>query len=88
VSKTNHRRGNKSPRFCLGQKTCGRYVTWAGYGETVISGLRVNASAIVSSEAAKGVRRDKAGAKKFVRSRTRFHENAALQKLVKSLEIN
>lgn len=33
----------------------------------------------------RGMRRDKAGAKKFVRSRTRFHNKAHLKKMVSSL---
>lgn len=80
--KTNHRRGYVAPNFSNGQKS-GGYVTWSGGGETPLSGRGINAHATVAGGSSKLVRRDKAGAKKFVRSRSRFHEDAALRKLVK-----
>lgn len=33
----------------------------------------------------RGIAKDKKGAKKFIRSRTRFNENAALQKIVREM---
>ena len=80
--KTNHRRGFVATRFHNGQKAHG-FVTWSGKGETPLSGRGVNAHATVASENSRSVGRDKAGAKKFVRSRTRFHEDAALRKIVR-----
>lgn len=80
--KTNHRRGFVAPRFQNGQKAHG-FVTWSGKGETPLSGRGVNAHATLAPENSRDVARQKAGAKKFVRSRTRFHEDAALQKLVR-----
>lgn len=83
--KTNHRRGYVAPNFQHGQKS-GGFVTWHGSGETPVSGRAVGACATVASENSRSVARDKRGAKKFVRSRTRFHEDAALRKLVKELD--
>jgi hypothetical protein len=83
--KTNHRRGYVAPNFYNGQKK-GGFVTWSGHGETTLSGKRVNACATHGSENSLQVRRDKAGAKKFVRSRTRFHEKAALKKIVEGAD--
>jgi hypothetical protein len=80
--KTNHQRGfvEKYRKYGIGK---GEFTTFSGHGETVLSGRRINATATVASENSTGVRRDKAGAKKFVHSRTRFHEDAALKRLVR-----
>lgn len=85
MSKTNHRRGDQDNKFNLGRRT-GGVSTFYGRGKTPLSDVNVAAGATVFSENAKGIRRDRAGAKKFVQSRTRFHEDAALKKLVTQLE--
>jgi hypothetical protein len=81
--KTNHRRGfvaRGDSYKCIAHG----FVTFHGHGETTLSGRRVNASATLASENSRGVRRDRAGAKKFIHSRTRFHEDAALRLLIKN----
>ena len=83
MSKTNHRRGHVKKRYSLGQQT-GRwgFVTFNG-GRTTMDGKRINASSTVASENSKQVRRDRAGAKKFIASRTRFHDRMACDKIVR-----
>lgn len=74
--KTNHQRRfkeRKGPRADLERA----YHTWSGTAQTPMSGRVIRASSTVAAEQKKAVRRDKAGAKKFVHSRERFHENAA-----------
>lgn len=83
--KTNHQRNfvEKYRQYGVG---CGSFVTGMYKGETLLSGKPVNAIATLASQNSFGVRRDRAGAKKFVRSRTRFHENAALKKICNFLD--
>jgi hypothetical protein len=85
MSKTNHQRGFKANRFHNGQQS-GGFITFNGRGETVVSGRAVGACSTLASENSRSVARDRAGAKKYVRSRTRFHEDAALKKLVRELD--
>lgn len=81
MSKTNHRRGHVKKRYDLGQQT-GGFVTFNG-GRTTMNGKRINASSTIASENSKQVRRDRAGAKKFIASRTRFHDRMACDKIVR-----
>lgn len=81
MSKTNHRRGHTKKRFSLGMQT-GGFVTFNG-GRTTMDGRRINASASIASENSKSVRRDRAGAKKFIASRTRFYDRMACDKIVR-----
>lgn len=83
MTKRNHRRNYTAPRFYDGQKSMSGFITWHGHGETVLSGKRVNASSSFAAESSRGVARDKAGAKKYVRSRTRYHEDAALARIIR-----
>jgi hypothetical protein len=81
MSKTNHRRGDKDDRFNVGQRThC--FDTFHGVSVTM-DGRAINASSSIATENSKGVRRDKAGAKKFIASRTRFHNRMACDKIVR-----
>ena len=88
MSGHNHRRGSgyRDQKFDTGQRTS-RYTTFSGHGETPLSGRRINAysSNANATDGAKGVRKDKAGAKKFIHSRTRHHEGAALQRIAKDI---
>lgn len=83
--KTNHRRNfvEKFRKYGLGRSS---FITGSYKGETPLSGRAINAIATLASENSTGVRRDRAGAKKFVRSRTRFHEKAALKELIKFMD--
>ncbi len=91
MSGHNHRRGSgyRDPKFSTGQRTSD-YVVFHGHGETPLSGQRISATAHNGdhTDGAKGVRKDKAGAKKFIHSRTRFHEDAALRKIADDLMVN
>ena len=79
--KTNHNRGFQDP----GSDIAGGFTVFQGHGETPLSGKRVFACATRAGETERAIRRDRAGAKKFVHSRTRFHEDAALKKIVRDL---
>lgn len=91
MSGHNHRRGSgyRDQKFNTGQRTSG-YTTFYEQGETPLSGQKVSAGANNGNhtDGAKGVRKDRAGAKKFVRSRTRFHEDAALIKIADDIMVN
>lgn len=85
--KTNHQRGFKDtrdPRFVYR-----RY--FQGGGESAkleLSDRTVSAKAVTCGDhtnAKRGIAKDRRGAKKFVNSRTRFHENAATLKLTKEI---
>lgn len=84
MSKTNHRRGFVDTRFNDGQRTSG-FVTFSG-GRIALDGTDVAASSGVASGNSRSIARDKAGAKKFIASRGRFHDRMGLQKIVKNLE--
>lgn len=88
MSGHNHRRGGgfKDQKFDHGQRTSG-YTTFSGHGETPLSGRKINASSVNgdATDGAKGVRKDRAGAKKFIHSRTRLHEGAALKRIAKDI---
>lgn len=81
--KTNHQRGYKDKRSS--RQVYSKY--FVGGGETVKSTLSdrsVSAIAVTCGDhtnAKRGIAKDKRGAKKYVNSRIRFHENAAVKKL-------
>jgi hypothetical protein len=78
--KTNHQRrfvAYKDPRACE--------IETRGYGNFLpLSDRTVGAiaSAGDSTNGKHGIAQKRRGAKKFVRSRTRFHENSAVRKLI------
>jgi hypothetical protein len=82
MSKTNHARGFVDYRFNLGQRTS-RYFT-GSFKQTTIEGDTVVATSTVCSENSTGVRRDRAGAKKFVHSRRRRADRDFLKKMVEA----
>ena len=80
--KTNHRRNFKdkrSPRAVF-DKYVVKFVR-----QTTVDGKVISASATSGDHCngKRGIRRDVAGAKKFVRSRVRFHNKMALRKEMK-----
>lgn len=83
--KTNHQRGFKEKRSS--RQVYAKY--FVGGGETVKLTLSDRAVAAFPptcgdhTNAKRGIAKDKRGAKKYVNSRTRFHENAATKKLIK-----
>ena len=91
MSGHNHRRGSgyRDPKFNTGQRSSG-YTTFHGQGETPLSGRLVEAAANSGdhTDGAKGVRKSRAGAKKFIHSRTRHHEDAALIKIADDIMVN
>lgn len=78
--KTNHRRGYKAPNFKNGMRSSG-YVTFQGHRDT-IDGHRINAFSTVAMGNSESVRRDRAGAKKFIHSRARTRDKDYCSKLV------
>lgn len=91
MSGHNHRRGGgyRDPKFTTGQRTS-RYTTFAATAETPLSGqvIRAHAANNDSTDGSKGVRKGKAGAKKFIHSRTRHHEDAALKKIAADVMVS
>ena len=86
--KTNHQRGYKDkrdPRFVYRKY-------FQGGGELTklpLSDRMVCSKAVTCGDhtnAKRGIAKDRRGAKKFVRTRTRFHENSATRKLAKKIE--
>lgn len=81
--KTNHQRGFKDTR---GPRAVYRRY-YVGGGESTLlplSDRRVASKPVTCGDhtnAKRGIAKDRRGAKKYVRSRTRFHENAAVRKL-------
>lgn len=88
MSGHNHRRGSgyRDRKFHVGQR-CSGYIVFFGRGETPLSGKKISASSNCGdhTDGAKGVRKDRAGAKKFIHSRTRHHEDAALKRIAKDI---
>ncbi len=83
--KTNHKRGFKDKRFS--RQVFAKYEV-LNYGVVCKLSDRVVSGYVNSSDhccGKRGIRRDRKGAKKFVNSRFRFHEDMALKKLVKEL---
>ena len=60
------------------------YYTFVGTGDTPLSGKTIRASSTSGdhTNGKHGIAKDRRGAKKFIRTRTRFHENAATRKLL------
>jgi hypothetical protein len=85
--KTNHQRGFKEDRDP--NVVFNRYTV---FGETVTLGLSDRSvSAHVTcgdhTNGKRGIAKDRRGAKKFLNSRSRFHENAALRRIVSEIDI-
>lgn len=77
--KTNHRRNFKDKKFHIGQRKPSYLI--CAVGQTCLDGTRVGASATNGDATcgSRGVRRDKAGAKKFVHSRRRRRDRDYLK---------
>jgi L-ribulose-5-phosphate 3-epimerase UlaE len=69
MTKTNHARGFKDIKFTMGQRSHHAY--YKCVKEETLSGDIIIACGTTFSENAKGIRRSRAGAKKFVHSRRR-----------------
>ncbi len=69
MSRTNYSRGFVAKRFTLGQRSHHAY--YKGVKERTLGGDMISACGTIFSENAKGIRRSRAGAKKFVHSRRR-----------------
>ncbi len=85
--KTNHNRNFKENRDS--NAVFNRYIV---FGETVTLSLSdkcvsANVTCGDHTNGKRGIARDKAGAKKFIRSRSRFHENSALRRIVSEISI-
>jgi hypothetical protein len=84
--KTNHKRGfkdTKAPRAVFS-----RYIVFGQCVKLELSGRSVAASVTCGdhTNGKRGIAKDRRGAKKYIHSRSRFHEKAALQKMVSSVE--
>jgi hypothetical protein len=84
--KTNHQRGFKSDR---GPRAV--YRKYHVFAETVISELSDKAVGAIATcgdhtNGKRGIAKDRKGAKKYINSRTRFHENQALKRISSNLE--
>lgn len=82
MAKTNHGRnyhGKKHSRYGIGS---GGFTTFHGKRETM-DGKCINASSTAASGQKKAIRRDRAGAKKFLASRGRFYDRMACDRIVK-----
>lgn len=80
--KTNHQRNFKDTRD--GNTVFKDYIVFSGLNKLQLSDRIV--SAVVTcgdhTNGKRGIAKDRRGAKKYIRSRTRFHENAATKKLM------
>ena len=85
MSHTNHRRNHVKKRFHVGQ-TSPRFITGGGHYIVSDGSKYIGACGTIASENSRSVAKDKRGAKKYVRSRSRFHENALTKKLSKEIE--
>lgn len=81
--KTNHQRGFKDRRDS--RAVFANYFAGGSSNHLPLSDRIVAAYANCGdhTDGKRGIARDVAGAKKYVRSRTRFHENAATRKLAR-----
>lgn len=82
--KTNHKRkfkDNKDPRMVYNNG----YIVFAQVVTLPLSGRSVAAGTTCGdhTNGKRGIAKDRRGAKKFIRSRSRFHENAAVKRMVK-----
>lgn len=85
--KTNHQRGFKETRSS--RDVFRKYIAGGSHAFLPLSD-RYEAACATSGDHAngkRGIAKDVAGAKKYVRSRTRFHENAATRKLAADMEV-
>jgi len=82
--KTNHQRNFKDKRSS--RAVFDKYVV-KSVRQTTVDGKVISASANSGDHCCgkRGIRRDVAGAKKYVRSRTRFHNKMALRKEMKDV---
>lgn len=86
--KTNHKRGfkdDKAPRAVYS-----RYIVFGQCVSLPLSDRSVCASATCGdhTNGKRGIARDRRGAKKYINSRSRFHENAALKRIVQSVDLD
>ena len=84
--KTNHQRGFKDKRDS--RAVFNSYIAGGNWVHSELADRFIAASATCGdhTNGKRGIAKDVRGAKKFVNSRLRFHENAALKKLVDILE--
>lgn len=77
--KTNHQRGFKDSRGP--KQVFGKYYTFSNTRINPISGVAVGACSTCGdhTNGKHGIAKDRKGAKKYINSRSRFHENAALK---------
>lgn len=87
MSKTNHQRSFKDKR--KPQQYKDKYFVGGSINVSLLSDRTISACATLGDthtlSAKKRTRKNVAGAKKYVRTRTRFHENAATSKLASKL---
>lgn len=81
MSKTNYRRSFVANRFIMGQRTKGYYIFFNR--RSTMEGEVVATGSSVARESSRGIQRDRAGAKKFVHSRVRFHDRMACGRIVR-----
>lgn len=86
--KTNHKRGfkdDKDPRAVYS-----RYIVFGQCVSLPLSDRSVSASVTCGdhTNGKRGIARDRRGAKKYISSRSRFHENAALKRMVQTIELD
>ena len=83
MSKTNHQRGYKSTYSPKHFER--KYIVGGSIQKSLLADRTISACATLGDthtlSAKKRVRKNVAGAKKYVRTRNRFHENAATKKL-------
>lgn len=82
--KTNHQRNfrdSRAPRQVYAKYFVGGNSVYSEMADRIISACATSGD---HTNGKRGIAKDKRGAKKFVNSRTRFHENAATARLAKS----
>lgn len=79
--KTNHQRNFRDKR--APRQVFAKYFVFGQTRVNPISGVAVGAGATSGdhTNGKRGIAKDRRGAKKFINSRSRFHENAATKKL-------
>ncbi|QIG71245.1 hypothetical protein EVB32_138 [Rhizobium phage RHph_TM39] len=88
MTEHNHRRGTKSTTRHTKESVESRLYTRAdigGFNKFLNRFITPNCGLEVIERGKVGLAHSKAGAKKYVRSRTRFHENAATRQLAKEI---
>jgi len=87
--KTNHQRGFKDTRAANSFQR--KYVVGGGFEHSELADKIISAVAHVPDTSAvsakKRTRKNKAGAKKYVRTRVRFHENAETKRRAEMTEV-